>query len=277
MTNFPNFRTVSKFLMPYWLSSGDGELVNYSLDLMRDAFIERCRLGLLARFPQNGPNGELAPDDALVQMGNDRRVVRGINETSASYALRLIQWLDDRITQGSPFTLMKKLAEYTGGGALTGVCSFRTVDARGNWYSRDVNGNNTVLLNQQNWDWDGTPAITNRWSRFWVIIYPPSSLWTTNPDWDDVTGPSWTDPIDTWGSTATDDEVSTIQSLVSEWKPAGTRCVNIIIAFDPASFVPTAARESTGLPDGYWDHWSRRVGGVRVPARLSTARYWDGV
>ena len=268
--SFSTFRTIAKFLAPSWLTTGDAELVNYSLDLMRDAFVERVRLGLLTRFPQNGPNGELAPDDALVQQGHDRRVVRGINESSASYALRLIQWLDDRITQGNPYTLLKKLSEYCGPGAW-----FRTVDARGNWYTRDVNGVNTFLQNEQNWDWDGTSAITSRWSRFWVIIYPPASLWVPNNDWGDASGPDWGDEVNTWGSTATADQVNTIQSIVSEWKPAGTRCVNIIIALDPASFSPTAARDAE--VDGFWDHWSRRVGGVRVPARLSTARYWDGV
>src|ERR1700722_11512420 len=257
-TSSPRFRTIAKFLAPSWLTTGDAELVNYSLDLMRDAFVERVRLGLMTRFPQNGPNGELAPDDALSEMGRDRRVVRGINELSASYALRLIQWLDDRPMQGSPYALMKKLAEYTGAGSPTGVCSFRTVDARGNWYSRDVDGNNTVLWNEQNWDWDGTPAITSRWSRFWVIIYPPTSLWTPQPNnWGDTSGPDWTDPVNTWGSTPPADQRARIRAIVSEWKPAGTRCVNIIIAFDPASFPPTAARDSSGMPDGHWDHWGK--------------------
>lgn len=262
------FRSIRKLITPRWLTEGDGELVGYSLDLVKDAFVERARLGLMARFPENGANGETAPPDALIQLGRDRRVVRGLFETDAQYAARLKLWLDDRRRQGNPFMLMQKLAEYLGP-----LPSFRTVDARGNWYSRAADGTETALLKQENWDWDGT-TIGGRWSRFWVIIYP-NSLWSANTDdWGANTwgAPGWGEATETWGSTATAEHVETVRALVADWMPAHTRCVNIIVALDPASFDPTAPE-----PDGLWSGWSKNVGGVQVPARLSTARYWDGV
>lgn len=261
--SFLTFRAIRKRLAPRWLTEGDGELVGYALDRMRDGFVQRTLMGLLARFP------EAAPADALEALGRDRRVVRGLSETDAAYAARLLRWLDDRKRAGNPFALLQKLAEYTGP-----LPSFRTVDARGNWYSRTSAGVESVLLKQENWDWSGEP-VGERWSRFWVIIYP-NGLWTgTADDWGAVTGPDWGDPVDnafTWGSTATHDQVATVRGIISDWKPAGTRCVNIILALDPASFSPAAPE-----PDGLWERWSKNVGGVQVPARLSTARYWDGV
>lgn len=254
------FRLARKLLAPRWLTEEEGELVGYTLDILKDAFIERLFLGLLARFP------ETAPPDALPFLGRDRRVVRGLNESDDSYVNRLLAWLDDRKTCGNPFALMRKLAEYTGAGPM-----FRTVDARGNWYTRAVDGTQSYRLATGNWNWDNDLTGT-RWSRFWVIIYP-NGLWSEYPyDWADTAGPGWEESQYTWGSTATEEQVRTIRSIVADWKPAGTRCVNIIIAFDPASFDPSAPE-----PNGLWGHWSKNVGGVQVPARLSTARYWDGV
>lgn len=270
------FRTIRRLLGPPWLTTGEAGLVGYSLDLLKDAFVERVRLGLLVRFPFQGPDGTTAPPDALAAIGRARGVRRGLNESAASYANRCLRWLDDRKTQGSPFALMQKLAEYTGPG-----CKFRTVDTRGNWYTREVDGSTSYVLKRANWEWDDhpvdIPSGKNRWSRFWVFIYPPATLWTPQPfDWGDVAGPDWGDPVDTWGTTATGDQVKTIQAIVNEWKPAGTRCVNIIIAFDPASFDPAAAVDDPGMPNGQWEFDGRVVGGVMVPARLDTARYWDG-
>jgi hypothetical protein len=268
------FRTLRKFLAPRWVTDDEGELVGYALDLQKDSFAERAFLGLLAGYPQNGPNGETAPPDALVRMGRDRRVVRGIFETDAQYAVRLKSWLDERRTTGNPFTLMRQLAAYTGD--AHGV-SFRTVDATGNWYSRSSTGVESALLKQGNWDWDGRPLDEDgrtRWARFWVIIYP-GTLWGPSPwDWGDATGPDWGEftTAHTLGSTATMEHVATLRAIVSDWMGAGKRCVNIILAFDPASFDPAAPE-----PDGLWEHWSKVVANVRVPARLATARYLDGV
>lgn len=272
-----SFRQIRRSLAPRWLTEGDGGLVGYSLDLIKDAFVERARLGHLARFPQQGPDGTAGPTDAIAALGRDRRVVRGLNETLEAYALRLIKWLDDRRTAGNAFALMQKLAEYTGDG-----CVFKTVDARGNWYVRAVDGTRTYYLKKANWEWDNhpidIPTGKKRWSRFWVIIHPASSLWTPQPqNWGDAAGPRWGQAQYTWGSTATLEQVQTVRAIIADWKPANAKCVNIILAFDPASFDPLAAVNAPGMPNSLWEHWSRNVAGVQVPARLSTARYWDGV
>jgi hypothetical protein len=269
----PNFRNTRKFLGPSWLTSaGESELVGWVVDVLKDAFTERLRQGLLARFPQQGPDGSPAADDALAAIGRDRRIVRGMSETSPAYAARLLKWLDDWRQAGNAFALMRKLSEYTGPGPM-----FRTVDNSGNWYTRAVDGTQTALLSQTNWNWDGAtdPQYLNRWSRFWVIIYP-NGLWTVGPKWGDA-GVKWGAAGRTWGTTATVDQVGAVRGIVSDWKPAGTKCVNIIIAFDNTSFDPTKPYPDAGLPDSNWERYEKVSGNTRVASRLSTARYWAGV
>jgi hypothetical protein len=255
---FPRtFRTLRKFLAPRWLTEGEGGLVGYALDLVKDAFLQRLYQGHLARFPQNGPNGETAPTDALTAMGRDRRVIRGIFETDAQYALRLITWLDERKTTGNPFTLMRQLHAYTG--TANGV-SFRTVDVNGNWYSRSATGVETSSVDLGNWNWDGDTA---QWSRFWVIIYP-GTLWVAESTWGSGV---WGDTTGTLGSTATPEHAASLRAIVADWKPAGTTG-EIILALDPVSFSPAAPE-----PDGTWGKWYVYSGTDAVPSRLATARY----
>lgn len=269
---FLTFRDLRKFLGPSWLVSGDGALLGYALDATKDAFVNRLFNGLLARFPQQDPTGTPAADDALAAMGRDRRIKRGLFDTSAQYAVRLLRWLQDWRIAGNPYALMGQLAAYLGP-----TVSLRTVDARGNWYSRDASGNLSVVRQAGNWDWSGSAAWdVARWSRFWAIIYP-GGLWAPGPKWGDA-GATWGQPGRTWGTTATSDEVASVRSIIGDWKPAGTRCVNIIIAFDPTSFDPTQIRDGSGLPNGLWYFNSNlSAGAAQVASRLSTARYWDGV
>jgi hypothetical protein len=73
--------------------------------------------------------------------------------------------------------------------------------------------------------------------------------------------------------TSPSDQVQNVISLIKAWKPAGTKCINLIVAFDNTSFNPTTARDGTGLPNGTWGSWSTG-GRIRVASgRLSTARF----
>lgn len=268
-----SFAQAIRALGPAWLVRRDeGELVGYSLGRIVDAFAERTRQGLIARFPA------YAPEDALGPMGRDRKITRGINEPAATYAARQLTWLDDHKRRGNPFALMQQLRGYCGVDMV-----FRTVDRRGNWYTRAADGTESYLLRQANWDWDGVPASPD-WSRFWVILYPPVGtdadpypLWGPGPTigasdlWGGAIG---TDGY-TIGSTATPDEVAGVRAIVREWMPAGTRCEGIILAFDSASFDP-ATPAGPPLPDGTWGVSAKIAAGVWVRTRLDTARYWRG-
>ena len=266
------FRTIRRLLATRWQVEGEGGFVGYALDLMRDAFVERVRQGHLARFPED-PSGTPAPEDRLAAIGRARRKFRGIGESAASYAQRLIRHLDDAEFRGNPFGLLDELGAYLG--ASTFGVKLRVVDASGNWHTRDSDGTRSYSWKRANWNWDGLP-IGNRWSRFWLVIYP-GTLWTAGTDtWG--TAAAWgTLPNRVWGLSATPDQVQTVRAIVADWKRLGTKCVNIIVAFDASDFDPASNLGSPGLPDGNYKRWSKNVAGVQVPARMADARYLDGV
>lgn len=252
------FRKLAKWLLPWWLTTEEGERVAHSLALLLDAF--RCRLWLSARarFPQH------CPPDALQYLGRDRQIVRGIDEMDASYGARLIPWLDHHRVRGNPFALLEQLRAYCN--VTDGVLA-RTVDRRSNWFTIAADGTRSYLLDQGNWDWDDV-AATPRWARGWVILYMTGGTepFEPGPDWGDVDlwGGAWGTPGYTWGTTATPGQIAALRSIVHAWKPGGTMPQWIILAFDPASFNPASPE-----PDGTWGNWS--VAGVA--ARLDTARY----
>lgn len=266
------FRRAFKKLMPSWLTTDEGEKVHFSLGVVMDGFVERARQGLIARFPQH------APSDAFSPLSRDRKITRGIGETDAAYAARLLPWLDDHRVRGNPFALMKQLAAY-----CNAAVRIRTVDSSGNWFTRDRDGTESYLLAQANWNWDSAPAIAGvtQWSRFWVIIYPTSDglPWAQSLAWGNGalwgTGQFGTSPTATIGTTATREQVADVRRIVAEWKPEGTKCEWIIIAFDDASFPPGTPAQPTPGP-GLWGDWGKVVGTTFVASRISTARYWEG-
>lgn len=246
------FRDAHQKLTPSWLrDETEGERLLWSLETLLDASLERVRQSVKARFPEHGPL------DALSYHSRDRRIVRGLGELPEVFARRMLSWLDEHRVRGNPFALMRQLRAY-----CNAEVRVRVVDRRGNWYTLDRDGTTSYLLAQGDWDWDGGAA--SRWARFWVIIYPTAAgePWTTGSQWGDP-GLVWGDPTKTWGTSATPQQVADVRRIVRDWKPAGTRCEHIIIAFDDDSFQPGGV----DLPDGTW-------GSARN--RLDTARYWRG-
>jgi hypothetical protein len=206
----------------------------------------------------------MVPDDALASMGRDRMLYQGIDEPRAEYTERLRLWLDAHRTRGNPIALCEQLATY-----CQAAVRLTTVDRRGNWFVRQRDGTYDITLDTGNWDWDGLP-LSPDWSRFWVIIHPT------------VAGEPWSLTSDAYGSfefgdgtlwgtmTMTREHCARIRAIVRDWKPAGPKCVCVIIAFDDLSFDPLAPE-----PDGLWGQWYK--GDPAVRARLDTARYLTGV
>lgn len=262
------FRTAFYKLLPAWLIDEEGELVHGSLGTLKDEFVDRLVQGLYARYP------EFAPPDALAYLGRDRKIVRGINEPAESYAVRLMRWLDDHRTRGNAFALMDQLAAY-----CQADVRIRTVDSSGNWYTRERDGSRSWLLDQGNWNWDN--ASSAQWARFWVIIYPTAAGEPWAPMSPNIGDPGpWEDNIGTpgytVGTTATPEQVASVRAIIREWKPAGTTCEWIIIAFDDGSFDPSVEDQPSPNP-GLWGNWGYvDPSGNYVPSRLSTARYWKG-
>lgn len=253
-------------LAPSWLTSGDGGKVLASVALLADDYAARAKLGLLARFPSHAPD-----DAALGALGRDRRITRGIGESSTAYAARLVPALDTLRRRGNPFALLDQVQTYLGA-----PCVVRTVDRRGNWFQRAADGTESTNLDTAEWVWDARPA-SPFWARFWLIIVPvggalpwaETGVWGAAGLWGaGVYGTAGA----TIGTTATPPEVSALRSIVRDWKAAGTMCEWVIISYDAAEFVPGAATAT----DGAWGDWSKESAGVRVPSRSASARYWRG-
>jgi hypothetical protein len=234
-----------------WFNSGESELVNYTVGFMQDLIAERFRLSHEARLPS------YCPSDALAQLGRDRLIIRGRNESAAAYSARLLRYLDDHRVRGNPYALMDQMFAYL----QTAGVTLRTVDNSGNWYERAADGTRTATLNEANWQWDGEPD----WARWWLIIFSDQGPWTTQ--WDPTVEGAYSGT-----TTATADDIAGVMSVIREWSPAGTRCEWVIVAFgNPATtFCPTAAV----LPDGTWGTWS--ADSPRRPTRSADARYWRG-
>lgn len=252
-------RDLIRELSPPWLRRPWGERFLYAPGLAFDFVLQWAIEGMQARFPDE------APEDALPFLGRDRSVRRGFNEPTEVYRRRLKTAPDDHRTDGNPFTLLEAIRAYLFGYAVR----VRYVNDRGTWFTIEPDGSYEVVRKAGNFNWDGRFPATAR-TRFWVIIYPlDSGIWEIQGIYGD--GARWGDGR-TWGTTATRDQVKSLQLIVDDKKTAGSRCPYIIVAFDPNSFDPHHAP----LPDGEYGTWGKDATGVRVRSRLSTARYFKG-
>ncbi len=248
----PMTRHLFARLAPRWLTTGDGELNLYSLHLVVDAWLERARLGVYARFP------EYAPADALAAIARDRKMIRGINEPQSSFAVRLNRWLDSHKLNGNPFVLCQQIRDF-----LQADIVVRTVDQNGNWFWIDADGSHHYQLSAGQWNWDST--TNTNWSRFWVIIYP-GSIWVQQGEYSPF-GLTY-GPDELWGVDGVSyDAIVGLRSIIAQWKPAHAKCEQIIAAFDDSSFAP-----GTTL-DGLWGSYAKTTTMPRTASRLSTARY----
>jgi hypothetical protein len=263
-----NFRQLVRYLGPRWLTrdrvlgTETTSRVLYSVALLTDSLSERVVQGVRARFPG------LGPDDALSELGRDRLIWRGPAEPATTYAGRLTRWLDDHRVRGNPWALLEQIRAYL----VPHAVRVRTVDQWGNWYTIEADGTRS-RYKASAWDWDGTSQAAGR-SRFWVLIYlGDTGPWFRQEPWGDP-GKLWGEAGQTWGSTATPEEIAGLRRIVDFWRPAGTRCVQIIYCFEPTLFAPSDT--APPLPDGTYATWGKYVGSVKVHARNRDAIYIRG-
>lgn len=301
------FRQMIQAISPGWLlgdPSQNGSLDHIGARYLYAIGLELDTLGALAvegvrkRFPTYvAPDGSTQPDgDALALIGRDRSIPQGPSEPNTSYGVRLAEWIDDLKMSGSAFTTLKQIQGYL----TPNYTTLRIVNNWGVWYTMAPDFSRSLTISPRvagvpNWNWDNkgpwqtryTPpglgdepsASMFAWSRFWVVIHCNGGLpFDVGPTWGSST---WAAPNRTWGTTATPAQVAAIRNIIGApgtgFKAAHSKCVNIIIAFDPTSFNPSAAGGAP-LPDGTWGRWAHPTGSpfAGQQARLPTARYWDG-
>lgn len=188
---------------------------------------------------------------ALEVLAKDRGIRLYGAEPIASQRVRLASWLPLHRQRGTHQGEMRHSQPYF----LPDIPMFRIVHQAGNGISADwhtLDGTGTYTWHRSipsNWNYDGQTA---KWSRFWCILYAPSSVlhashWDDGGHWD---GGGVYDGV----FTAT---VADMVAMIKEWKAPHSRLAGYIIATDPASFNPaaTAVTDPTGwtsLPVGNW-------------------------
>lgn len=253
-------RKIFKFLVPHWLSAGEGELVLFSLAIIKDFYLERLRQGTDARFPTR------SHASALALTGKDRGIIRGKDEADACYAVRLVEWRYPRghRIRGGAYALLNQASAYFGGDLFSA-----TIDVSGNLNERLADGTETTTHSTA-WDWDDTGKSPN-WARFWLRL--------DLADIGVVAWPDFGDP-DLWGGDLciagttigfdgiSSDDADAIRGLITadrSWKPAGTR----------AEWVYTDLSGAPVSPDGTWLNWSKNTAGRQVATRPDSARFWS--
>jgi hypothetical protein len=290
------FRDMIQRVSPGWLLGAPsvngtldhiGQRYLYAIGLHIDRLGDAITVGVKKRYPTYIEPGFAAPDDdALALIGRDRTIPRGPAESGAAYATRLTEWIDDLKMSGNAFETLRQIQGYLTPNHTT----LRLVNNWGIWYTLNPDYSTALTISPlvagvPNWNWDNagpwqqTWSPLWAWSRFWVIIYCNGGLpFDNGRKWGDGTkwGSGWT-----WGTTATKQQVADIRAIIGTpnggFKSAHSKCMKIIIAFDPTSFNP-ASPGGSPLPDGTWGRWAHPVGSPfsGQQARLPTARYWDG-
>jgi len=236
-----NFRTLFRFLVPSWMSRGDGGLLLHTLTTLIDVHQQRLLDGVRSRFPSR------AGTSALALLSYDRGLTRGRDETDAHFAERLKAWRGraGHRTRGNAFAFLRQLSEYWGALACW------TVDTKGDRRARAADGTETADI--ISWTWDTVAAA--QWGRFWGVLDAGETL-ASQADFGDTIGIA--------GSTL-QDWLAVRQLLASpfRWAPAGTLPMWLIVSLDG----------SFPAPDATWAQWGVVDGTDYVPARSADYRY----
>jgi hypothetical protein len=258
-------------ISPPWLQSIIANKLLYVPGLGVDLLCEKRDQGNLLAMPGYGdPSG-------LPFIGKDRNIGRGLNESVTSYAARLQQAWDDWGFAGSPRAVLRQTLTYI----LPSQPQALTVNDSGNWDNYPPNADTTLppshsLVSPTNWNWDGV----EKWWRCFLIFFSvsPNAFCIGEGTWGD--GDVWGDATKSWGLSIPASEVTSIRSILAQWKAQHAWFPYIIISFDATWFQPSLPVGDPKLPDGTWGRWGKvvTISGTRVyvRSRSSVARYAKG-
>lgn len=247
------FRDMGDAISPSWLNGPVGQRYRYAMAVLYDALADGAGYAVRSRFPL------LAPPDAFSYLQSDRQIDQGFSESQASFANRLVQWLDLWREAGNAGAVLLAVL----GLFLPTSVRVRTVDDSSNWNTylagavpfpigADSPTPPTLVQQAANWNWDGT----SQWWRAWVIIYANPLGWSGSPLWG--TG-NWGDVGRLWGITGpTSQMLATLRAVIKKWKPQHTTVTNIIISFDDTLFDPALGPDGTHNPNGTWGNPANR-------------------
>jgi hypothetical protein len=289
-------RDLITMIAPTWLRSGvvpnspgNGFRYLYTSGAGVDLAIEKMDEAMLARMPTRGTV------TALPYLGRDRVIVRGFQETDATYAERLRRAFDSWARAGSDRGLLSNLLAYVSPATPMGraVTSDEPSSDFAVWrtYVPGASGQNlngppsTLTIGPSNWNWDsaGGPNVRGWW-RTWPIIFAvaPDDWCHPGPKWGAGLGWKWGDHSRAWGFDRPYGVYQTMRTILAQWKRAGSIVPWLIVSFDATMFDPSKPADNVKNPDGTWGYWHKNivdpVTGITtaVAARNASARYIDG-
>ena len=276
---------------PYFLRGPLGQAYLYTLSAMHDELLGALKQALYSGYPS------FAEPDSMGEIARDRRILLFPGETQASKIARLQGWLSAHRHAGLPSGILAQSAAYW----LPELPTMRIVagnSIHAMWATRYGNDATATLegataeelddkrvdpvhgrpagrklrfhyASPSNWDWDSAypfaaePPTIHRW---WVILYAPPTITPHG-----VVEPP--QPGISLGSSLPVQDGQNVFDLANYWRSIGTTLWGWILAFDPASFVPTLTNLDVpgGYPDGTW--YQSYIPGVGFN-RLQTARYY---
>jgi hypothetical protein len=227
-----------------------------------------------------GPGSPNATTTALPYIGRSRGLIQGEAESSSAYAARLRNWIgpppftdDIWSNMGSSELLALAIHDYLANAPVVKVFERIRGGTTATIVTANADGTTSKTTGAWNWDNGGHGFVDD------VTVHPPSEVkdWTSDL-WIVVYTCEWavTGTIGATADPSHDSEAighlvnpttaDTILGLVAQYKGAHVWIRAIVWSYDVTEVDPA--------PDGTWGNFSKYVGGVQVPARSATCRYW---
>ena len=280
-------RDLAAAIAPTWLQGEVGEKYLYAQSVVVDATADRVLAGVHSYMP------EKCDPSCLPYIGRDRSVIRGINETDASYAHRcktaIYDWHFAGLGEGIMSSLLGYLSPsaplvrvvWAAHGTYLQPTQWEWVDD-GDGPAGEVQSFSTMHPGgyAAEWHWD---TIDNR-RRFWVILY----VNTVGDPWVAETG--YYDSTTTYGdgeaygiTGISTEQCQTLLNIIKTFKSAHSRCEQVVICFDSTLLDPF--NMSGTYPSGYnntlptpnWASYGYDSSGYYSPGRSASCRFLGGV
>lgn len=218
------FRAAIREISPPWLRGPVALAVLQSIAEQIDDLTERARAGVKARFPGLGSY------ESLPLLGRERRIRRGRLEADATYATRLLRWLDDHRRRGGPYAMLAQIHAFYAPDNFPVELRY----ASGRQFVMDP-ATGTVTRGDVVWTPPGDAA---QWARWWLFYE-----WPTEIESDGVWGDpgTWGDG-GVWGSNLTPQEVRDIRLVPREWNAA--HAIGRVVVSSPAETISISVETS---------------------------------
>lgn len=162
----PTFRDLMRQLCPPWLRTGNAEKYLYAPGLVIDTYGDALLAAVKMRFPG------FYSSSSLSTIGRERVIARGIFEDDATFASRLVRWLDDHRTRGGPYAMLEQLYAYFAPNNFPITLVYQNKRA----FTMAPDG--TITMFTSTFSADANDA---RWAR-WTLIYETDQFSPATPE-----------------------------------------------------------------------------------------------